>query len=672
MSKAFYLKMAWENLRKNKKIYVPFILTSIFTTMMLYMIIALANNSGMQNMPGGGNMVMMLNFGIVVVELFIVIFLFYTNSFLLKRRKKEFGLYSVLGMEKKHLARVIFYELLFCLVISLGCGLALGMLFDKLMFLIIVKMLETEVPLGFSISVRALIQTAQYISFVYVAMFVYALVQVSLANPIELLHSGAQAEKEPKAKWFITLLGILFLGTGYAISLTITNPIIAMVLFFVAVICVIIGTYLLFTSGSISLLKGLEKNKRYYYRTNHFLSVSNMKFRMKQNAVSLANICILSTMVLVMLSTTLSLWTGMMDLTNQMIENDYTGSVTYSDFEDLPVIESAVGQFMEQEGFQPGRAKNYNGLELTMAPDGEGNYRIDFSENASYYTILTQQEYNKLTDAPLDLAENEVIIAPQRGPMYDKDTIEIEGKDYRAVAGEGSAIPNANQQMINNAYVLVVAGEQQLHDMYDGALQDMKQQYPDYKLMYKYYVNIGEDNKDLDEQALAEKLDGLIQSAAAQAGMAEHSIELVRVNSKKTLLYEFRTLYAGFLFIGLFLSILFIMAMILIMYYKQISEGYEDVRRYDIMKKVGLDEKQIKKTINTQVLTVFFLPLIVAGIHICFAFPIISKLLKLLSLSNNMLFVWTTIGCFTVFSLLYILIYFVTAKAYYKIVSTKP
>lgn len=210
MSKAFYLKMAWENLRKNKKIYVPFILTSIFTTMMLYMIIALANNSGMQNMPGGGNMVMMLNFGIVVVELFIVIFLFYTNSFLLKRRKKEFGLYSVLGMEKKHLARVIFYELLFCLVISLGCGLALGMLFDKLMFLIIVKMLETEVPLGFSISVRALIQTAQYISFVYVAMFVYALVQVSLANPIELLHSGAQAEKEPKAKWFITLLGILF------------------------------------------------------------------------------------------------------------------------------------------------------------------------------------------------------------------------------------------------------------------------------------------------------------------------------------------------------------------------------------------------------------------------------------------------------------------------------
>lgn len=264
------------------------------------------------------------------------------------------------------------------------------------------------------------------------------------------------------------------------------------------------------------------------------------------------------------------------------------------------------------------------------------------------------------------------MIAPQRGPMYDKDTIEIEGKDYRAVAGEGSAIPNANQQMINNAYVLVVAGEQQLHDMYDGALQDMKQQYPDYKLMYKYYVNIGEDNKDLDEQALAEKLDGLIQSAAAQAGMAEHSIELVRVNSKKTLLYEFRTLYAGFLFIGLFLSILFIMAMILIMYYKQISEGYEDVRRYDIMKKVGLDEKQIKKTINTQVLTVFFLPLIVAGIHICFAFPIISKLLKLLSLSNNMLFVWTTIGCFTVFSLLYILIYFVTAKAYYKIVSTKP
>lgn len=282
--------MAGQNLLKNKKTYIPFILTSTFTTMMLYMIISLSGNQGIMNIPGGGYMTMMLGFGVVVVELFVLIFLFYTNSFLLKRRKKEFGLYSVLGMEKKHLARVIFYELFFSFLVSIAFGLGLGILLDKLLFLLVLKMLDTQVPLGFSISVKALTQTFSYIGLVYIVMFIYGIVQVSLANPIELLRSGEIAEKEPKAKWIITLLGIVCLASGYAISISITNPITAMIFFFLAVILVIVGTYLLFVSGSISFLKMLEKNKAYYYKTNHFLSVSNMKFRMKQNGVSLGNL----------------------------------------------------------------------------------------------------------------------------------------------------------------------------------------------------------------------------------------------------------------------------------------------------------------------------------------------------------------------------------------------
>lgn len=231
MSKAFYVKMAWQNLVKNKKVYIPFLLTSVFATMMLYMIVGLASNEGLKALPGGQDMQMMLGLGVFVVEMFLLIFLFYTNSFLLKRRKKEFGLYSVLGMEKKHLARVIFYELLFCFVISLAGGLLAGMLLDKLLFLVVIKMLGTDVPLGFSISVKGIQETVLYVGIVYVAMFVYALLQVRLANPIELLHSGSMAEKEPKSKLVITILGVVLLAAGYAISVTITNPIMAMLLF---------------------------------------------------------------------------------------------------------------------------------------------------------------------------------------------------------------------------------------------------------------------------------------------------------------------------------------------------------------------------------------------------------------------------------------------------------
>ena len=660
MSKAFYLKMAWQNLVKNKKVYIPFLLTSVFATMMLYMIVGLASNKGLKALPGGQDMQMMLGLGVFVVEMFLLIFLFYTNSFLLKRRKKEFGLYSVLGMEKKHLARVIFYELLFCFAISLTGGLLAGMLLDKLLFLVVIKMLGTEVPLGFSISVKGIQETVLYVGIVYVAMFVYALLQVRLANPIELLHSGSMAEKEPKSKLVITILGIVLLATGYAISLTITNPIMAMLLFFVAVICVIIGTYLLFTSGSITLLKALEKNKRYYYKIDHFLSVSNMKFRMKQNAVSLGNICILSTMVLVMLSTTISLWTGMVAAVESGIGHDYNVTVRYDAMDENPDIAARMDAFVKDSGIHPTRQTGYSVFEIPMEKEGNRLDDVSFGQDAVYADFIALDDYNALENTDVKLGPDEVLVYGMR-EKYGFDSMHLLGTEYKAKELDSFSENNPNDAIVNNTYLIVVPSREALLRVKDEATAAARQVYPDYTTSFQYRTGLDSENKDIPSNDLMKGLANAFEGATISSYYAQSKVETFQ---------QMRALYAGFLFIGVFLSLLFIMATILIMYYKQISEGYEDQKRYDIMKKVGLDEKQVKKTIRTQVITVFFLPLIVAGVHICFAFPIISKLLRLLLLSDMKVFVLTTLAYFLIFSVLYILIYWITARAYYKIVSS--
>ncbi|EOS61897.1 hypothetical protein C815_00343 [Firmicutes bacterium M10-2] len=663
MSKAYYLRMAGQNLLKNKKTYIPFILTSTFTTMMLYMIISLSGNQGIMNIPGGGYMTMMLGLGVVVVELFVLIFLFYTNSFLLKRRKKEFGLYSVLGMEKKHLARVIFYELFFSFLVSIAFGLGLGILLDKLLFLLVLKMLDTQVPLGFSISVKALTQTFSYIGLVYIVMFIYGIVQVSLANPIELLRSGEVAEKEPKAKWIITLLGIVCLASGYAISISITNPITAMIFFFLAVILVIVGTYLLFVSGSISFLKMLEKNKAYYYKTNHFLSVSNMKFRMKQNGVSLGNICILSTMVLVMISTTLSLWTGLNEVVGTYVSNDYVVKVTYPDFNEQDQIAQDVQNFWNEEGFSPQSVRQCSYLKVSLGADQQDRYdHVSFDQNAVYFRFMTLDDYNTMEGTNVTLAPNEILVYSERVNL-EGDQLSLLGQDYQVRPLDSFDFSNDTAQFINGYMDVILPNKEDILRIKEKVDPMIHEIYPEFSVTYTYLSGIDQADKD---RSVTSELD-----AALGASLKNVTFERANFYSRQETFKEYKSFYAGFLFIGIFLSLLFIMAMILIMYYKQMSEGYEDQKRYEIMQNVGLDEKMIKKTINTQVITVFFLPLIVAGIHICFAFPIISKLLLLLNLTNTMFFVLVTLACFVLFSMLYVVIYWFTAKAYYKIISSR-
>ena len=316
MNRFFYFKLAVTNIKKNAKTYVPYIITSILTICMFYIICSLSNNPDLTKATGTGTMSEVLFLGTIVCGIFAVIFLFYTNSFLMKRRKKEFGLYNILGMEKKHISRVVLCETLIISVISLVFGILVGILFDKLMLLVLLSMFSVKIPLGFYISSASLNSTFILFAGIFLLIFLNSIRQIHLAKPIELLHGSSVGEKEPKAKWFLTLIGILLLGLGYYISLTTTNPLGAFGLFFVAVICVIIGTYLLFITGSITILKMLKKNKRFYYKASHFISISGMIYRMRQNAAGLANICILSTMVLVTVSSTISLWGSIADLVN--------------------------------------------------------------------------------------------------------------------------------------------------------------------------------------------------------------------------------------------------------------------------------------------------------------------------------------------------------------------
>lgn len=657
MSKAFYLRLAFDNLKKNAKMYVPYLLTSILTTMMYYMVTSLASNPNMQSMLGGDVIQEMLGFGTVVISIFSVIFLFYTNSFLIKRRKKEFGLFNILGMEKKHLSRVIAYESIFSLVISLVLGIGVGILLDKAFYLLIVKMLGAEITLGFYVSSQAIVQSVILFAIIYVLIYAFSLIQIKLSNPIELLHSDQTGEKEPKTKWIMTILGILSLSAGYYIAVTVNNPISALALFFVAVVLVIVGTYFLFTAGSIVVLKLLRKNKTYYYKTNHFISVSNMMYRMKQNAVGLANICILSTMVLVMLSTTISLWTGM----NDMLAERYPREITINLHADLNNSIQTLDDSVAALGIETEDTMTYRFLGFSALRNGNtfdsGSDSVNISDinkvGGIYFIPL--EDYNRLTNENKTLADNEALVYANR-ESYDEDTLSIFDYTFNVKEQLTEMVDIGNAEAnIQSSYFVIVNSV----DIVQDIDQKQAQVYGKNRSFATTFYGFNLVDESLSQQNVCEQLINIIPRNENQLAYADN---------KEYGYQSMISLYASFLFIGIFLSILFVMATVLIMYYKQITEGYDDKKRFEIMQNVGLDKKEVKKTINSQVLTVFFLPLIMAAIHIAFAFPMIDKLLRLLYLTNTSLYIVTTIVCFGVFAVIYVLIYTLTSKTYYGIV----
>ena len=612
MSRAFYLNLAVDNLKKNARTIIPYILTSVLTTMMLYMVVSLANNPNLNEMLGAMTLTQMLGFGVVIIEIFAFIFLFYTHSFLIKRRQKEFALFSILGMEKKHLARVLFYETLITLLVSLILGIGLGVLFDKAMFLIIAKMIGADIVLGFYFSFFGMRQCVLVIGLIYALIYFYSMIRIHISSPIELLHSDHMGEKEPKAKWFLSIVGILCLGIGYYLSISTKNPLTAFYFFFVAVVLVIIGTYLLFTSISVTFLKLMKKNKNYYYKTNHFISVSGMMYRMKQNAVGLANICILSTMVLVMLSTTLSMWTSI----DEIVDSQYPRSVMGNGYGDASNIDfDEMNEELIRMGIVPKNLLAYK--------------RLDYAGYLKNGTLITDYQ-NEGMNAVNEIQEFYCL------PLKDI-------QDYENI--KGSLKPNEIYVYSN------------VETIKEKTLEKMQQD----------QLNVYNDNASTIYASYLFDCDANEREVVKKLGQNENINDFIWL-SKSDQKQGLIELYAGILFIGIFLSFLFIMATILIMYYKQITEGYEDKDRFEIMQKVGLEQQDVKKAIHSQVLTVFFMPLLVAGLHICFAYPMIEKLLHLLFVSNSWLYIRTTMFCFAAFALVYIVIYVFTSKVYYGIV----
>lgn len=675
MNKFFYAKLAGMNIRKNARVYVPYLLTCIFTVAAYYMMRALAANPGIDNMQlGSGSLRVCLNLGVWVISLFAYIFIFYTNSFLMKRRKKEIGLYNVLGMGKGHLSRMIFYETVYIAVASLIVGLVLGILLDKAAFLVLANLLEAEIPLGFFVSIDAIKEGILLFGILFLLIFLNSLRQIHLTNPIELLRGGQVGEKEPKARWLLALLGVVLLGSGYWTAVTITNPVQAFTLFFVAVILVILGTYCLFTAGSIAILKILRKNRRFYYKTNHFIAVSGMIYRMKQNAVGLANICVLSTMVLVMVSSTCSMYFGMED----MIENTYARDLevrVHSNTESIgDILQPVVEDIVKEQGATPENVVQYSYLNCDAQKIGSmyeiRPEKLDNGMSVSeYYTItfMTLDDYNQAMGTRKTLDDGEILLYTGE-KTYEGEEFFLADKTLKIRETVTEFPPNAAAAIMMTSHLGVVVKDfEDLLDM--EALQRMPDvDYGDYSdLQYSYAFDL--DGSPEFKQAVEQKLDESYQVLEDVVTQAGGNFRSLNISAKVTERSLYLGLVGGLLFVGVFLGTLFIMATILIIYYKQISEGYDDKDRFTIMEKVGMDKREIRRTIRSQVLTVFFLPLLMAGVHTVFAFPMIYRILQLLALQNVSLYLLCTAVSFLIFAVIYGIIYALTARTYYKIVS---
>lgn len=642
MNNFIYEKLAVTNLKNNRKTYVPYIFTGVLTVMMFYIIDALSGGEGITQ----NTLKICLQYATGVIIVFAVIFLFYTNSFLIKRRKKEIGVYNILGMGKRHIARMMAVETILTAGISILGGLVFGIIFGKLMYLLLLKILHNSVDMQFSVNGTAIVQTVILFAGIFLLTYLYNILQIQLVNPVELLHGGNQGEKEPKSRWLLVIVGVAALGNGYWIALTTEAPLEALLKFFVAVVCVIIGTYALFIAGSIVVLKILRKNKAYYYNPKHFTSVSGMIYRMKQNGAGLANICVLSTMVLVMVSTTVSLYAGMEDILDSRFPRDVSIVCNEADTNNEETLQRLIKEQCEKAGVKITDRVRYRYGSMNAVLKGNNLEKVEqyYPDNHFYYVeMITQEEYNRIEKQNVSLKEQEILTYTTNGKCGKKQ-INIAGQNYQVKKelSEMTSQPKSTAEMYKTLYI-VFANAEQIERIESFSYAD------------KFNLK-GDDGKQKEtleqiQNEFYEKFpDGTMES---------------RMLSRSS----FYELYGGLFFIGIYLGSMFIMATVLIIYYKQISEGYDDRERYQIMQKVGMSKKEVKRSIRSQVLSVFFLPLVVAVIHVAVAFKVMTKILGVLNLTNVSLFAVCTIITIAVFAVFYIIVYSITAKEYYRIVN---
>lgn len=659
MSKLFYPKLAASNMKKHARLYVPYLLTCIGTVMMYYIITALSRNKSLEEAYGGPQVQIFLGFGCWVIGIFAVIFLFYTNGFLIKQRKKEFGLFNILGMEKRHISKIIFIETVYTALVSLILGLGAGILFSRLVELALYKLLRFHVKMGIEIVPSAIGSTILLFGAIFFLILLNSLRQIHLSNPIELLRGGNVGEREPKAKWLLALIGFLCLGGGYYISLTTKSPLEAVFLFFVAIVLVMIGTYCLFTSGSIAVLKLLKKNRGFYYQTRHFTSISGMMYRMKQNAVGLANICILSTGVLIMLSTTCSLYTGMEDLVRNRYPRDVQISGASMTDEDAAKIDAAVSEVTEEKKLETANTVRYRYMGLTMIREGntflaEGEKSGMLGNNVASIVCIPLEDFNRQKGTSETLKENQVLLYEANGSV-EGDRITLEGQEFEVKKRLDSLfLPPDQADALTDSFYLVVPDRETVAGMV-GENQETQEEVRN----FGYYYGFDTEGEE-----------GLQTAVVKEIGkrLGDQQVPCY-VEGEEGSRDNFYSLYGSMLFLGIFLGLLFVMATVLIIYYKQITEGYEDKERFHIMQKVGMSRREVKASIHSQVLAVFFLPLLMACVHTVFAYPVVKKIMIIMNLTNTVIFIQTSLVTVAAFAVFYVLIYSLTAKIYYRIVS---
>ena len=674
MGKLLYPRLAWQNIKGDRRFFAPYFLALLGNVAAFYIMTALAVDPGMSQLHGAMYVQSFCFMGMFIAAVFSAVFLLYVNGFLMKQRKKALGLYNILGMGKSHIAAVLFFETLFVGGAGIVCGLLTGLLFHKLVTLALYKLLRFAVPFGFAISWDAMARTAILFGVLIGLTLLSNLNKVRVSKPIELLYGGQVGEREPRTKWFMTLLGVLTLGAGYYIALRTTNGMEAIAFYFVAVFLVIIGTYCLFTAVSIFVLKALRRNKRFYYKTSHFIGVSGMLYRMKQNAVGLANICILSTMVMVMVSGTLSLYLGTQDIVNRQAPSDLTVLVRYDPDEAEPFDPAAILRFQEgfiqDQGYSVSEDLIYSSFTFTVGrlPDGSYTTENDLVTLGTAITtiqVLTQDAYAAATGVSLGLEAGEVAFGGE------EDVLTIHWGALEGAGSFGRSDLTVAQHLeeslsadaaVSDTSTLVVADTAALMELYEK----QKEAYGEDSSWMEWQASFSVDATDEELRAVQQAYNQYVRDDAVFAGTGKWW------SCGWTLRCDVEAdaygLAGGFLFLGIFLGTIFLMATVLIIYYKQISEGYEDKARFEIMQKVGLSREEVRASIRSQVLMVFFLPIAVAAIHILFDFNMVEKLLTLFQVYNTTLTALCTLGTVLVFFLVYGAVYLLTARTYYKIV----
>lgn len=673
MRKGIFSKLAVQNIRNNKSTYIPYMITCIFCIAMIYMMGFLRDCPTLdQAVRHAAEVRMILSTGEVVVVIFCVIFLIYSNSFLMKRRQKEIGLYNILGLERNHIGIVLLLETIFTTILSLTGGIAIGILASKLSLLLLLRLLHIPAVLGFYISTKGIITCLLMFGAIFLLILLLNLRRIHLSRPVELLRGNNTGEKEPAAKWLMALIGFICLGAGYYLAVTTESPIKAITIFLLAVILVMAGTYLLFTAGSIVILKFLRRRKSFYYRTGNFISISGMLYRMKQNAIGLASICILSTGVLLMISMTVSIYFGMNDIMLNRYPYDVDMSVTSISEDECQTAIEAFEKAIADNKVPVEKSVEEIYLDIVCSKNGDQILikpanTIRNSDSVLVLSLFTQAEYERLTGISANLNDGEIFA--WYPSAVQKDSVTVDETEFTVKKWLDKNPLTCGEDAVSDNAVLVVTDED--FKKFDEMRTEMYKGVSSAPAGEDLTLHLGLDitGSETDKIDFGTPVMEVVKDLKKNGGLSENSWITSGIRQQ-----EYESYYAdngSLLFIGIFLGSLFLMGTAMIIYYKQISEGYEDQKRFEIMQKVGLSRREVRSSVRRQILMVFFLPLLMAMLHITMAFPMIRRMLLLFGMTNTKLFIGCTAGTVLIFAVVYGLIYLMTARSYYHIVERK-